>query len=103
MSEISTDCYANCSKLEEIIIPDNIINIEDQAFSACRNAKGSIVIPNSVQRIGTSAFANCDSITRFELLCESTPILANEICRGDIGLKEIAISEHLTIPYRMFS
>ena len=77
--------------------------IEDQAFSACRNAKGSIVIPNSIKRIGTSAFANCDSITRFELLGDSTPILANEICRGDIGLKEIAISEHLTIPYRMFS
>ena len=103
MSEISTDCYANCSKLEEIIIPDNIMIIEDQAFSACRNAKGSIVIPNSIKRIGTSAFANCDSITRFELLGDSTPILANEICRGDIGLKEIAISEHLTIPYRMFS
>jgi hypothetical protein len=103
MSKISTGCYANCKNLQQIIIPENITDIEDQAFSACSNATGTVKIPRSIQRIGHNAFDGCTGITRFELLCDTDPALFTLICRDCRSLKEIAISEHLTIPYQMFA
>ena len=103
MTNISVGCYANCSELESIEIPESIKEIGDQAFSACRNAKGTIKIPANIQKIGNDAFSNCDSITRFELICDSNPELYDYICYNDISLTEIKISDHLTLPSRMFA
>ena len=103
MTNISNGCYANCSELENIEIPESIIIIGDQAFSACRNAKGTIKIPANIQKIGYNAFADCDSITRFELICNGNPELNAYICYNDTKLAEIKISDHLTLPSRMFA
>jgi hypothetical protein len=103
MTNISVGCYANCSELESIEIPESVIIIGDQAFSACRNAKGTIKVPANIQKIGHNAFANCDNITRFELICDGDPELQTYICYNNVNLKEINISEHLVLPSRMFS
>ena len=103
MSKISTGCYANCKNLKQIEIPENIVEIGDQAFSACSNATGTVKIPRQIEKVGHNAFDGCSSITRFELLCNTTPELHTLICRNCHSLKEIAISEHLTIPYQMFA
>lgn len=103
MTDVSVGCYANCSELESIEIPESIITIGDQAFSACRKAKGTIKIPANIQKIGNDAFANCDNITRFELICNGNPELYAYICYNDISLTEIKISDHLTLPSSMFA
>ena len=103
MTSVSVGCYANCKDLESIEIPESIITIGDQAFSACRNAKGTIKVPANIQKIGHNAFANCDNITSFELICNGNPELQTYICYNNIGLTEIKISDHLTLPSRMFA
>ena len=52
-----------CSTVTEgnIIIPDGVINIANEAFSGCSRVI-SIEIPNSVTSIGDMAFANCSSM-----------------------------------------
>lgn len=55
------------------IIPDNIISIEDYAFSSC-DSLASVVIPNSVTSIGYYAFEYCSSLTSITIPSSVTSI-----------------------------
>lgn len=46
----------------EIVIPDGVTSIDDDAFSDCGGLT-SVVIPNSVRFIGSGAFLNCMGLT----------------------------------------
>ena len=46
---------------ENVVVPDNVISIEKQAFAFCESVT-SIVIPNSVTVIGDGAFEGCKSM-----------------------------------------
>lgn len=48
--------FADCTALNSITIPNNIIQIGDRSFSKCTSLK-SITIPNSVEYIGEYTFA----------------------------------------------
>ena len=45
----------------KIVIPDNVISIEDGAFYSCQRIK-SITIPDGVKRIGKQAFDGCTAL-----------------------------------------
>lgn len=45
----------------EVVIPNSVKIIEDQAFSGCRGIT-SVVIPDSVREIGERAFENCTEL-----------------------------------------
>ena len=58
---ISSQAFYGCSKLTVVTLGDKVKTIEGSAFAG--SALQSIDIPNSVQTIGMSAFANCSSLT----------------------------------------
>ena len=47
----------------ELVIPDTVVTIGNEAFVSCSNLSGNLTIPNSVQTIGDSAFASCTGFT----------------------------------------
>ena len=49
--------FANNSSLERIVIPEGVVEISDDAFFSCINLK-EVVLPNSLEYIGDSAFAH---------------------------------------------
>ena len=49
------------SKLEEIILPNNITSIEKRAFQRCKKLI-SIILPSTVTSIGKMAFYDCDEL-----------------------------------------
>ena len=53
--------FAGCTNLENIVLPNNITSIGQQAFAGCKLS--SIEIPKSVTYIGDRAFWYCNSIT----------------------------------------
>ena len=55
-------CFAQCSSLTSINIPNSVTNIGDRAFSDCSSLT-SVTIGNSVTSIGDGAFAGCSSLT----------------------------------------
>lgn len=54
--------YFGKSNLESIVLPDTIIKIGSSAFNGCQNLY-SINLPNSIEEIGNNAFMFCRSLT----------------------------------------
>lgn len=62
---LSEDCFAGCTTLTTVILPDTLVTIGDGAFSGCTALRG-IYVPASVNMIGEEAFYGC---TNLEAVC----------------------------------
>ena len=49
---------------ENVVIPENVINIDEEAFNKCPKLK-SVILPDSVKTISEDAFRNCKKLTEF--------------------------------------
>ena len=56
--------YLNGSKVTDLNIPSNVLEIKTCAFYGCSSIT-SVTIPNRVSSIGESAFAKCSSLSSF--------------------------------------
>ena len=80
--------------LINVIIPDNITSINDNAFTGCYSLT-NITIPNSVTSIGNYAFRNCLSITNITIPDTVTSI-GSYAFMGCSSLVSINIPENVT-------
>ena len=71
ITEIENDAFSSCANLENVIIPSNVTKIHDSAFKGCSKLK-SIIIPEKTTYINTQAFEGCTGL-------EELIILSNEI------------------------
>lgn len=55
IQSIPTDCFAQCSGVHKIKLPDTVTLIGDSAFKGCKSLK-SLHLPDGVVRIGSRAF-----------------------------------------------
>jgi hypothetical protein len=55
--------FEGCSSLETLNIGDNVQIIPDNLFRECSGITGSLVLPNTLTTIGTSAFELCSGFT----------------------------------------
>ena len=58
--------FSGCSELSNIIIPNNVTNIEEAAFSNCEGLT-AINIPNSIKTIGFGAFDGCNKLLTIDI------------------------------------
>ena len=65
---ISGICSVDYSenKIEEIIIPDGVTEIESVAFAGCKNIK-DIKLPETLESIGYMAFGNCTGLESIKI------------------------------------
>ena len=65
---ISIGDYAfwNCSNLTSVTLPEGVLSIGNSAFYTCTSL-ASIEIPESVSSIGTAAFSGCANLTSIEI------------------------------------
>ncbi len=111
LEKIGASAFYHCDSLGEIVIPDSVTDIENDAFESCeglskvRLGKGidhlssavfyactslkEVVIPNTVQWIGANAFVSCNSISAvyFEGTAEEWQTLEEEIYSGNDYVK----------------
>ena len=72
---LGEDCFAGCTDLTTVILPETLTTIGDNAFSGCTSLRG-IAIPKSVNMIGEEAFSGCSSLEavsisgRIKIICE---------------------------------
>lgn len=61
VSALSEDCFAFCTDLTCVILPDTLSSIGDGAFYGCTSLRG-IYIPDHVNVIGEEAFYGCTDL-----------------------------------------
>lgn len=83
------------ASVEEIIIPDSVTQIGDEAFKNCRSLQ-SIGIPDSVTQIGNGAFGNCSSLQAI-VIPDSVTQIGNGVFKNCSSLQTIVVSEDNTI------
>ena len=91
VKEISRYAFS-ISEIVSVVLPDTLIRIGDYAFYDC-DSLGSITIPASVVEIGDCAFNNCSSLT--SLIIEEGSVLEYI---GNGALRSDNLSGHLIIP-----
>lgn len=69
--------------LEEITIPDSVIEICNNAFQGCKNLR-RVFIPKSVVKIGEYIFEGCDSLESIEVSEENTHFDSRNHCNAII-------------------
>ena len=85
---------------EELIIPEGVTDIDDQAFQSC-NLK-SVKLPNSVINIGKYAFAQCHNLTSF-IFPKGITKIADGVLYNDENLQYVYIPDGVTnIGYSAF-
>lgn len=56
LQTIEWGAFCNCKNLETPVFPSSLITIDSYAFSNCTSINGELIVPDSVIRIGSSAF-----------------------------------------------
>ncbi|MBR5514839.1 MAG: leucine-rich repeat protein, partial [Clostridia bacterium] len=64
--DIPYGAFSNCSKIENIVLPDNTEDIPPYTFYGCTSLK-QVSVPNSVSSIGEYAFYQCINLTSIDI------------------------------------
>lgn len=91
---IGHDAFVGMDELEKVVLPKSLVRLETQAFAVCRGLK-YVEIPETVTYIGWGAFRTCLSLEEIVIPSRVTELgdLAFDSCSA---LKEIVIPESVT-------
>ena len=64
--------FATCTGLKEIVLPDSVESIGKSAFAFCDGLK-TFTASAQLSSIGENAFANCSDIKELRLQCNTPP------------------------------
>lgn len=85
---IDQDAFCNCKKLSQVTIEDDgLKEIQHRAFSRCHSLS-SIVIPDSVEKIGENAFSQCYKLKGI-LVGSGVTTIKDDAFNGCIQLEQI--------------
>lgn len=94
VNKIPGKAFDGLKKITEVLLPGNILGINDYAFRECRNLK-TIIIPNTVGKIGNSVFYNCINLTTATLSSELKTI-GNSVFQNCNQLSTVTIPNNVT-------
>ena len=87
LNNIPNYLFYRCNQIQGVLeLPQNIVSIGDFAFSFC-SFSGGIVIPDSVETIGDSAFYECSSFSGSILLGRNLKYIKNRAFYGCINVQ----------------
>ena len=90
---IAGGLFAHCSGLESIVIPDTVTKIGDNAFRDCANLK-NIKLSESLTEIGSMAFSYCSSLETIKIPDSVTAIYSGAFGQCS-SLSNVELSKNL--------
>ena len=73
VTSIGAGCFAGCSDLTTIILPETVTMISPMAFAGCTALRG-LYVPDGVTAIGAEAFAECVDLEAIHIPASVTTI-----------------------------
>lgn len=93
--------FQNCTKLEQIVLPNTIKTLPNGMFQNCTNLK-QVQLPNALTTIGNQTFYGCKELETIAIPM-TVQTIGNSAFNGCKALKEIALPSSLqTISERSF-
>ena len=88
LTKIDSSAFTDCWNLKEINLPPNLKEIGDEAFFGCAELE-NVTLPSGLTRIGNSAFYNCEKLTGDLVIPDSVEDLGTYAfhCCGISGVK----------------
>ena len=94
ITAIGNNAFQNCKSLTEITLGKNVTSIGDYTFQNCTGLT-SAVIDNSKASIGNNAFQNCTGLTEI-IIPDGATSIGNDAFNGCTGLTSITIPNSVT-------
>jgi len=95
VSYIANNAFDDCLLLEEVILPEGLIEIHHAAFLGCGSLT-AIELPQTVTRIDYNAFHDCYTLEEL-ILPPKITFLATSVVAGCEKLKELRIPAAVTL------
>lgn len=93
LTEISEAMFYGCEALTELVIPEGVTVIGDNAFTTCSSLR-TVTLPSTLSKIGSEAFFGCTSLQKLVLPEGVTEIGASAFYECSL-LKEIIFPKSL--------
>ena len=93
ITKIPAQAFSNSNITGNLVIPNSVTEIEDEAFAECKNLNGTLTLSNSLKSIGKFAFCDCIGFTGELTIPNSVTTIGNWAFSGCIGF-----TGELTIP-----
>lgn len=97
VTEIGRNAFKWKSNLTSLTLPNTLIKIGNSAFYGCSGMTGTLSIPNSVTYIGSEAFKNCSGFTGPLSIPSSVEFIGYEAFRGCTGFNSLTLSEGVKV------
>ena len=94
ITEIKQNTFYACKSLVSVVIPNSVASIGDYAFGYCFGLT-SVVIPNNVTSIGSFAFSGCSGLTSV-VIPNSVASIGDYAFRDCTGLTSVVIGNSVT-------
>ena len=94
VTSIGNNAFRGCSNLTSIYIGNSVTTIGDEAFYGC-SSLASITIPDSVTSIGNHAFSGCSGLMSLTI-GNSVESIGDEAFSGCISLTSVTIPDSVT-------
>ena len=81
ITAIAKNCFRDNDLLTTVVLPDTVTRIGDYAFATCEDLQ-YVYIPKNVENIGTMAFYGCDELSYISIphMCKEIGDEAFEAC-----------------------
>ena len=93
ITALPLDCFSECTSLERVELPNNLVSIDECAFYGCTSLT-SVEFPSGFTSIGDYAFQGCTLLNSVSLPDTTTTLGAG--CFENIALEQIVLPELVT-------
>ncbi len=94
LASMGDSAFKLCTKLESVVLPDNLFSVPTSAFEECTSLK-SLSLGKNVEEIGTNAFKNCSELDAI-ILPGTTKKIGNFAFSNLDSIKSLTIPASLT-------